>query len=129
MIRRTLVTAAAAVLALTACDAAPTAVSAADTGPALTAGTLAVSISGPSDVPPNMSCTWFATPAGGTPPYEYRWEHLTLTGTPYQSADWVTWSFPAMQVPQLVKVTVRDADLNTAEDYQAVRVTNSVTSC
>ncbi|HVH12676.1 MAG TPA: hypothetical protein VM759_06480 [Longimicrobium sp.] len=128
MIRRTLVTAAAAVLALTACDAAPTAVRTADAKPAFSAGTLAVSISGPSQVPLNTSCTWFATPSGGTPPYEYRWEHLNLAWTPYQSADYVTWSFSASG-PQLVKVTVRDAASNTAEAYQGLMVTNSASSC
>jgi hypothetical protein len=125
MIRRSILSTLAAVLALAACDAAPTAARAAEAGPAFNATPLTVSILGPTTVPYNTPCTWIADVSGGTPPYEYAWiSRYTRSYSSYPDFTVVMNSNP-----DFVRVTVRDAAGQEVQLGQGVTVSQSADFC
>jgi hypothetical protein len=125
MIRRML-TAAAAVLALAACDAAPTAARAAEAGPSFNSSPLTVGIIGPTDVTKYQSCIWLADAQGGVPPYQFRWR-TAFTTSSWQSN--IDFTFAFTRTFDFVEVTVKDSTGQTATVGQGITAHTSLYYC
>jgi subtilisin family serine protease len=85
---------------------------------------LSVSISGPTEVLPNTSCSWFGSAAGGTPPYSLEWlvnGHLEQQGGEYFS--WSSdWDFT-------ITLNARDANNVAGANALGVGVSSSASPC
>ena len=82
---------------------------------------LSVEIQGPSTVPPNETCTWWATVTGGEAPYSYQWSGV-LSGTGSQ-----VWG--SLSSSGTLRVDVSSSDSQIAWDESFITVSSSAPSC
>lgn len=85
---------------------------------------LSVSISGPSRVRTNVTCTWTASVSGGTAPYTYQW--LGGYGGYYDLAQSYQAYFPSTDG---LSVIVEDANGQTAQGNLGVFASPSGPTC
>lgn len=83
-----------------------------------------VTIGGMSQVPPNESCTWWASVSGGTPPYTYNW---------YAQGNWQgSWSYVTVATGTsnfTLTLLVQDSRGKTGSANKAITVTSMAPDC
>lgn len=82
---------------------------------------LSVDIQGPTTVPPNETCTWWATGTGGEAPFNYQWSGV-LSGTGSQ-----IWG--SLSSSGTLRVDISSSDSQEAWDELWVTVSPSAPSC
>jgi hypothetical protein len=115
--------AAAGLALLAGCTHEPTSAARAK-GPHATLAPGSVTISGPTRVKPNQTCTWTASVSGGTAPFEYDW--LGVTGSTNTQATTSSWSTIGNKV---ISVDVSDADQTSQNAGLGINVSNTAPDC
>ena len=83
-----------------------------------------VTISGPTRVRPGATCTWTATPTGGTSPFSYGW--IGVTGSQTSQTTTSSWSTSGNKT---ISVQVDDAAGGSVSALRGVSVSSTAPAC